>query len=178
MDEETPLGGLESEDNVEPSHGLHTVLSSLRDRGHFAHGLRIRFPEDEGVRRPKQPDRPRRFTGPAGRGSGLGLTTLGAVSAVPATLPRPRGSVPRPPGGRLGASAATRRPRAAQAHASLGRAVRHRQGSEARDIQAGQHLRRGSDLDGGGAAAPSASTTPSAKSDRASDSNAVGGSPL
>jgi hypothetical protein len=58
-------------------------------------------------------------------------------------LPRPRGSVPRPPGGRLGASAATRRPRAAQAHASQGRAVRHRQGSEARDIQAGQQLRRG-----------------------------------
>jgi hypothetical protein len=53
------------------------------------------------------------------------------------TLPRPRGSVPRPPGGRLGASAATRRLRAAQAHASLGRAVRHRQGSEARDVQAG-----------------------------------------
>jgi hypothetical protein len=50
MDEGTPLGGLESEDNVEPSHGLHTVLSSLWGRGHLAHGLRIRFPEDEGVR--------------------------------------------------------------------------------------------------------------------------------
>jgi hypothetical protein len=74
---------------------------------------------------------------------GHGLTTLDAVSAVPATLPRPRGSVPRPPGGRLGASATTRRPRAAQAHASLGRAVRHRQGSEAQDIQAGQQSRRG-----------------------------------
>jgi hypothetical protein len=74
---------------------------------------------------------------------GHGLTTLGAVLAVPATLPRPRGSVPRPPGGRLGASAATRRPRAAQARASLGRTVRHRQGSEARDIQAGQQPRRG-----------------------------------
>jgi hypothetical protein len=36
----------------------------------------------------------------------------------------------------------------------------------------------GSDIDGGGAAAPSASTPPSAKSDRASDGNAVGGSPL
>jgi hypothetical protein len=59
------------------------------------------------------------------------------------TLPRPRGSVPRPPGGRLGASAVTRRPRAAQAHASLGRAVCHRQGSEARHIQAGQQSRRG-----------------------------------
>jgi hypothetical protein len=58
-------------------------------------------------------------------------------------LPRLRGSVPRPPGGRFGASAATRRPRAAQAHASLGRAVRHRQGSEARDVQAGQQSRRG-----------------------------------
>jgi hypothetical protein len=46
-------------------------------------------------------------------------------------------------GGRLGASAATRRPRAAQAQASLGRAVRHRQGSEARDIQAGKQSRRG-----------------------------------
>jgi hypothetical protein len=143
MDEGTPLGGLESKDNAEPSHGLHTVLSILWGRGYLAHGLRIRFPEDEGVRRPKQPDRPRRFTGPAGRGSKHGLTTLGAVSAVPATLPRPRGSVPRPPGGRLGASAATRHPRATQAHAPLGRAIRHRQGSEARDIQAGQQSRRG-----------------------------------
>jgi hypothetical protein len=70
-------------------------------------------------------------------------TTLGAVSPVPATLPRPRGSVPRPPGGRLGASAATRRPWAAQANASLGRAVRHRQGFEARDVQVGQQSRRG-----------------------------------
>jgi hypothetical protein len=77
------------------------------------------------------------------RGSGHGLTTLGAVPAVPATLPRLRGSVPRPPSGRLGASAATRHPRAAQAHASLGRVVRHRQGSEAQDIQAGQQPRRG-----------------------------------
>jgi hypothetical protein len=82
-------------------------------RGHLAHRLRIRFPEGEGVRRPKQPDQSRRLTGPAGRGSGHGLTTLDAVSAVPATLPRPGGSVPRPPGGRLGASAAIRRPRAA-----------------------------------------------------------------
>jgi hypothetical protein len=44
------------------------------------------------------------------------------------------------------------------------------------------HYRRtdpaGLDVDGGGAAAPSASTPPSAKSDRASDGNAVGGSPL
>jgi hypothetical protein len=143
MDEGTPLGGLESKDNAEPSHELHTVLSSLWGRGYLAHGLRIRFPEDEGVRRSKQPGRPRRFTGPAVRGSEHGLTTLGAVSTVPVTLPRPRGSVPRPPGGRLGVSAATRRPRAAQAHASLGRVVRHRQGSEARDIQAGQQSRRG-----------------------------------
>jgi hypothetical protein len=36
----------------------------------------------------------------------------------------------------------------------------------------------GSDVDGGGAAAPSTSTPPSAKSDRASDDNTVGGSPL
>jgi hypothetical protein len=143
MDEGTPLGGLESEDNAELSHGLRTVLSSLWGRGHLAHRLRTWFPEDEGVRRPKQSDQPRGLTGPAGRGSGHGLTTLGAVSAVPATLPRPRGSVLRPPGGQLGASAATRRPRAAQAHASLGRAVRHRQGSEAQDIQAGQQSRRG-----------------------------------
>jgi hypothetical protein len=90
-----------------------------------------------------QPDQPRRLTGPAGRGSGHGLTTLGAVSTVLATLPRPRGLIPRPPGGRLGASAATRRPRAPQAHASLGRAIHHRQGSEARDVQAGQKSRRG-----------------------------------
>jgi hypothetical protein len=54
MDEGTPLGGLESEGNAEPSHGLHTVLSSLWGRGHLAHRLRIRFPEDEGLRRPKE----------------------------------------------------------------------------------------------------------------------------
>src|SRR5690242_3390419 len=112
MDEGTPLGGLESEDDAKPSHGLQTVFSSLWGRGYLAHRLRIRLPEDKGIRRPKQPDQPRRLTGPAGRGSGYGLTTLGAVSAVPVTLPRPRGSVPRPPGGRLGASAMTRRPRA------------------------------------------------------------------
>jgi hypothetical protein len=58
-------------------------------------------------------------------------------------LPRPRGSVPRPPGGRLGASATTRRPRAPQAHTSLGRAVHHPQDFEARNIQAGQQSRRG-----------------------------------
>jgi hypothetical protein len=143
MDEETPFVGLESEDNAEPSHGLHTVLSCLSGRGHLAHRLRIQFPEDEGVRRPKQSKQPRRLTGPAGRGSGHGLTTLSAVSAVRAMLPRPRGSVQRPPGGRLGASTATRRPRAAQAHASLGRAVHHRQDFEARNIQAGQQSRRG-----------------------------------
>jgi hypothetical protein len=54
MDEGTPLSGLESEDNAEPSHGLHTVLSSLWGRGHPAHRLIIRFPKDEGLRRPKQ----------------------------------------------------------------------------------------------------------------------------
>jgi hypothetical protein len=143
MDEGTPLGGLQSEDNAEPSHGLHAVLSSLWGRGHLAHRLRIRFFEDEGVRWPKQSNQPRRLTGPAGRGSGHGLTTLGTVSAVPATLPRPRGSVPRPPGGRLGASATTIRSRASQDHASLGRAIHHHQDFEARNIQAGQQSRRG-----------------------------------
>jgi transposase InsO family protein len=43
------FGGLESEDNAEPSHGLHTVLSSLWGRGHLAHRLRIWFPKDEGA---------------------------------------------------------------------------------------------------------------------------------
>jgi hypothetical protein len=143
MDEGTPLGGLESEDDAKLSHGLHAVLSSLWGRGYLAHRLRIRLPEDKGVRRPKQPDQPRRLTGPAGRGSGHGLTTLGTVSAVSATLPRLRGSILRPPGGGLGASATTRRPRAPQAHTSLGRAVHHRQDFEARNIQAGQQSRRG-----------------------------------
>jgi hypothetical protein len=50
MDEGTPLGGLESEDNAELSYGLHAVFSSLWGRGHLAHKLRIRFPEDKGVR--------------------------------------------------------------------------------------------------------------------------------
>jgi hypothetical protein len=58
MDEGTPLGGLESEDNAEPSHGLHAVFSSLWGRGHLAHRLRIRFPKDEGVRQPKQSNQP------------------------------------------------------------------------------------------------------------------------
>jgi hypothetical protein len=48
------------------------------------------------------------------------LPTLGAVPAVLATLPRPRGPVPRPPGGRPGASATTGRPRAAQVRAPRG----------------------------------------------------------
>jgi hypothetical protein len=143
MDEETTLGGLESEDDAKPSHEFLTVLSSLWGRGYLAHRLRIRFPEDKGVRRPKQPDRPRRLTGPAGRGSGHGLTTLGAVSAVSVTLPRPRGSAPRLPGGRLGTSAVAGRPRAPQAYSSLGRVVHHRQDFEARNIQAGQRSRRG-----------------------------------
>ena len=33
MDEGTPLGGLESEDDAKPSHGLHAVFSSLWGRG-------------------------------------------------------------------------------------------------------------------------------------------------
>jgi hypothetical protein len=143
MDEGTPLGGLESENDAKPSHGLHTVFSSLWGRGYLAHRLRIRIPEYEGVRRPKQSDQPRRLIGLAGRGSGHGLTTLGAVSAVPAMLARLRGSVPRPPGRRLRASATPRRPRAPQAHASLGRVVHHRQDFEARSVQAGQQSRRG-----------------------------------
>jgi hypothetical protein len=116
VDEGTTLGGLESEDDAKPSHDFLTILSSLWGRGYLAHRLRIRFSEDKGVRRPKQPDQPRRLAGPAGRGSGRGLATLGAISAVSATLPRPRGSAPRPPSRRLGASAAARRPRAPQAY--------------------------------------------------------------
>jgi hypothetical protein len=58
------------------------------------------------------------------------------------TLPRPRGSALRPPGGRLGASATTGRPRAPQVHSSLGGAIHHRQDFEARNIQAGQQSRR------------------------------------
>jgi hypothetical protein len=143
MDERATLGGLESEDDAEPVHGFLAVLSSLWGRGYLTHRLRIRFPEDKGLRRPKQPDQPRRLIGPAGRGSGRGLTTLGTVSAVPATLPRPKGSAPRFLGGRPGTSAMTRRPRAPQAYSSLERAVHHRQGFEARNIQASQQSRRG-----------------------------------
>jgi hypothetical protein len=143
VDKGTTLGGLESEDDAELSHGFLAVLSSLWGRGHPTHGLRIRFTEDKGLRRLKQPDQPRRFVGPAGRGSGRGPTTLGAVSAVPATLPRPKDSAPRLPSGRLGTSAATRCPRAPQAYSSLGRALHHRQDFEARDIQAIQRSKRG-----------------------------------
>jgi hypothetical protein len=143
MDERATLGGLESEDDAKPSHGFLAVLSSLWGRGYLAHRLRIWFPEGKGVRRPKQPDQPRRLAGPARRGSGRDLTTLGTVSAVSATLPCPRGSAPRLPGGRLGTSAAVGRPRAPQAYSSLGRVVHHRQDFEARNIQAGQRSRRG-----------------------------------
>jgi hypothetical protein len=143
VDEGTTLGGLESEDDAKLGHRFLTVLSSLWGRGYLAHRLRIRFPEDKGVRRPKQPDQPRRIAGPAGRGSGHGLATLGAISAGSATPPRPRGLAPRPPGRRLGASVAARRPRAPQAYSSLGGAIHHRQDFEARNIQAGQQSRRG-----------------------------------
>jgi hypothetical protein len=143
VDERATLGGLESEDDAELSHGFLAVLSSLWGRGYLTHRHRIRFPEDKGVRQPRQPDQSRRFIGPAGRGSGCGLTTLGTVSAVSATLPRPKGSVPRLLGGRPSTSTATRRPRAPQAYSSLGRAVHHRQDFEARNIQAGQRSRRG-----------------------------------
>jgi hypothetical protein len=143
MDERATLGGLESEDDAKPVHGFLVVLSSLWGRGYLTHGLRIRFPEDKGLRRPKQPDQPRRFIGLAGRGSGRGLTTLDAVSVVSTTLPRPKGSASRLPGGRLGTSAATRCPRAPQGYSSLGRAFHHRQDFEAQNIQAGQRSRRG-----------------------------------
>jgi hypothetical protein len=142
VDKRTTLGSLESEDDTEPGHGFLAIFPSLWGRGHLTHGLGIRFTEDKGIRRPKQPDQPRGFIGPAGRGSGRSLTTLGAVSAVSATLPRPKGSAPRLPSGRLGTSAATRHPRAPQAYSSLGRAVHHRQDFEARDIQAGQRSRQ------------------------------------
>jgi hypothetical protein len=143
VDKRATLGGLESEDNAEPGHGFLAVFPSLWGRGHPTHGLRIRFPEDKGVRQPKQLDQPRGFTGPAGRGSGRSLTTLSAVSAVSATLPRPKDSALRLPSGRFGASSMTRRPRAPQAYSSLGRVVHHRQNFEAWDIQAGQRSRRG-----------------------------------
>jgi hypothetical protein len=143
VDKGTTLGGLESEDDAEPNHRFLAVLSSLWGRGHPTHELRIRFPEDKGLRRPKQLDQTRRLVGPAGRGSGRGLTTLGAVSAVPAMLPRPKALAPRLPSGRLGTSAVTRRPRAPQAYSSLGRALHHRQDFEAWNIQASQRSRRG-----------------------------------
>jgi hypothetical protein len=143
VDKRTTLGGLESEDDAEPGHRLLTIFPSLWGRGHPTHGLRIRFPEDKGLQQPKQPDQLRRFVGPARRGSGRGLTTLDVVSTVSATLPRPKGSALRLPSGRLGTSAAARRPRAPQAYSSLGRALHHRQDFEARDIQAGQQSRRG-----------------------------------
>jgi hypothetical protein len=143
MDERATLGGLKSEDDAEPSHGFLTVLSSLWGRGRPTHRLRIRLPEDKGVRRSKQPDQLRGFTGPARGGSRRGLATLDTVSAVSATLPRPECSTLRLPSGRLGASAAARCPRTPQAYSSQGRAVHHRRDFEARNIQAGQRSRRG-----------------------------------
>jgi hypothetical protein len=69
VDKRATLSGLESEDNTEPSHGFLAVFPSLWGRGHPTHRLRIRFPEGKGIRRPKQPNQPRGFIGPAGRGS-------------------------------------------------------------------------------------------------------------
>jgi ribonuclease HI len=45
VDKRTALGGLESEDDAEPGHGLLAVFPSLWGRGHLTHGLGIRFPE-------------------------------------------------------------------------------------------------------------------------------------
>jgi hypothetical protein len=143
MDERATLGSLESEDDAEPSNGFLTVFSSLRGRDRPPHGLRIRLPEDQGVRRPKQPDQPRGLAGPARGGSGCRLTTFGTVPAVAAALPCPKRPTPRLPSRRLGASSATGRPRVPQAHSSLGRALHHRQDFEARNIQASQRPRRG-----------------------------------
>jgi hypothetical protein len=142
VDKRATLGSLESEDDAETGHGFLAIFPSLWGRGHLTHGLGIRFLEDKGIRRPKQPDQPRGFIGPAGRGSGHSLTTLGVVPAVSAMLPCPKGLAPSLPSGRLGTSTATRRPRAPQAYSSLGRAIHHRQDFEARDIQAGQRSRR------------------------------------
>jgi ribonuclease HI len=91
----------------------------------------------------RTPDQPKGLAGPARRSSGCCLTTFGAVSAVSATLPRPKGLTPRLPSGRLGASATTRRSWAPQAYSPLGRAIHHRQDLEAWNIQAGQRSRRG-----------------------------------
>jgi hypothetical protein len=134
---------LESEDNTEPSHGFLAVFPGLWGRGHPTHRLRIRFPKGKGIRRPKQPNQPRGFIGPAGRGLGHSLTALSGVSAVSVTLSRPKDLAPKLPSWRLGASATTRHPRAPQAYSSLGWVIHHRQSIEARDIQAGQRSRRG-----------------------------------
>jgi hypothetical protein len=106
--------------------GFSSFFSSLWGRGRPPHGLRIRLPKDQDVRRPKQPDQPRGLAGPARRGSGRRLTTFDMVPAVAVTLPRPKRLTPRLPSGRLGASSATGRSRAPQAHSSLGRALHHR----------------------------------------------------
>jgi hypothetical protein len=143
VDKRVTLGGLEFEDDAELGHGLLVVFPSLWGQGHLTHGLGIRFSEDKGLRRPKQPGQTRRFIGPARRGLGRSLATLSTVSTVPATLPRPKDSASRFLGERSSASATTRRPRAPQAYSSLGRVVHHRQNFEARDIQAGQRSRRG-----------------------------------
>jgi hypothetical protein len=95
MDEEATLGGLESEDDAEPGHGLHAVLSSLWGRGRPPHGLRIRFSEDEDVRRPKQPDQPRGLAGPARRSLDVALLHLAryqqSLRRYHARMVRPRG---------------------------------------------------------------------------------------
>jgi hypothetical protein len=56
VDERATLGSLEFEDDAEPSHRFLAIFSSLWGRGRPSHGLRMRLLEDQGVRRPKQPD--------------------------------------------------------------------------------------------------------------------------
>jgi hypothetical protein len=145
VDKRSTLGGLESEDNTELSHGFLAVFLGLGGEAILPMDLEYGSPRAKAYNdQNNQTSRgPRGFIGPAGRGSGRSLTALNAVSAVSAMLSRPKDSAPRLPSWRLGASAMTRHPRMPQAYSSLGRVVHHRQSLEARDIQASQRSRRG-----------------------------------
>jgi hypothetical protein len=102
VDKRTTLGGLESEDDAEPGHRLLAIFPSPWGRGHLTHGLGIRFPEDKGIRRPKQPGQPRRFIRPAGRGSGRSLTTLSTVPGYQQSLRHYHARRVRPRGFQVG----------------------------------------------------------------------------
>jgi hypothetical protein len=133
VDEGTTLGGLESEDDAKRATGFSPFF--------LVYGERLSCPQGHTTTKATRPAEKTRWTSWKKLGTWPCYTRRDISSLCDATTSR--GSAPRPPSGRLGASAAARCPRAPQAYSSLGGAIHHRQDFEARNIQAGQRSRRG-----------------------------------